>query len=119
MRIMANDRSDVDAMVEGFRHIHPANRWKFVAAVHQLGLMQGRGLLRLVIGIVKWCHGTTGVNLLMRRLWDKSPSTINGFFEQTLEHFQHGHDREDRDSIGGLSQREWDLLLKTLNMAED
>lgn len=106
-----------DVMTVAFRLLSVAkeDRWKIVATVYDLGLMRFRSpLFRACLWIVVKLQGRAGLFAFFQQLQKKAPEEIDNFLQQTATHIVDGKDLEDKYSVGGLSQREMNLLLQAL-----
>lgn len=112
--IRANRLEDVALLVRCFTTMPRDDEWKIAAVVYDLGLMRLQNW-PFSLWLIRNLRGRQGVFTFWHRLALRVPDTVHQFIIDTADHIAHGHDREDRDSVGGLSQREIDLLLSKVS----
>lgn len=112
----ATSHKDITCLAFGLASVKEEDRWKIVATVHMLGLMKFKSrTFRFFLWLIRRVRGKQGVFNFFAQLQQRSPETVTDFLEQTIMHIMNGIDIEDPDSVGGLSQRELDLLLLAIN----
>lgn len=112
----ATSHKDITCLAFGLASVKEVDRWKIVATVHMLGLMKFKSrTFRFFLWLIRRVRGKAGVFAFFEQLQKRSQETIDEFLEQTVMHIMNGEDTEDADSVGGLSQRELDLLLLAIN----
>jgi hypothetical protein len=107
----ANSAHDVLWLSFCLQRVPVHQRLIVVAHIYDLGLMQFRGPMGLLLSLVRRLRGTIGISAFFERYSRHNPGPVlQGLLVETAMHVAKGHDREDADSVGGWSQREIDAL---------
>lgn len=107
----ASNRDDIDAL---YRDMMALSNPEMIAA--QILVMERK--LMLPLGIFKWAlmfvslRGARGRVAFIKEHYRREPQKALALWKQTADHVLKGKDREDRDSVGGWSQREIDLFCE-------
>ena len=109
----ASVRADVDAFADW---LGTRSRVAVVHTVLWHRLMQPT---QAWVGVLVWVAKRRGKASLQKflEITDGQPNStfVRDVYVQTIRHIIHGKDREDRDSVGGFSQREMDLIVTELS----
>lgn len=112
---LASSRADVERLVDDLNALPQPLRLVLMVQLWQHKLMLPRGwALRFMFWFAKKRHGQNAMSLLVSIFQKKSPESVQAFWDQTITHIRTGKDREDRDSVGGFSQREINLVTRIL-----
>lgn len=111
--IKASRLDDMKLLARMVRAVAPADQYKLAAIVFELDLMRFPWHLQPLVAWVRRRRGREGLMAYFKRM-SKQAGFVEDFVEQTAVHIESGRDREDRDSVGGLSQREVDALIRAL-----
>lgn len=112
--IRANRLDDMKLLARMVRAVAPTDQYKLAAVVFDLDLMRFPWYLQPLVAWVRRRKGRAGLMTYFKTMTTKQPKFVTDFVEQTAVHIESGRDREDRDSVGGLSQREVDVLIRAL-----
>lgn len=83
-----------------------------VAQIIAADLMRGPWWFQLLVGMVR-LRGRVVERLTY--VLTRHPDMAADIICATINHIKHGKDTEDRDSYGGFSQREFDLMVGILD----
>jgi len=86
----------------------------FMANVFEHGLMNAPFPTNLMIGFVKKFRKRSGLEHMFNILTCRSGNIVNSLIAETKTHMLYGYDTEDKDSAGGFSQREINLLFENV-----
>lgn len=123
---IASNRAAVEAVIARINALRPANQALFTGFVLGEGLMLLRGVAALAYGLfarlIAKMKGISAAQVYMnshlimvkRNQFDMIDDAIG----QTTDHMRNGKDREDKNSVGGYSQRELQLVVNVLAIIE-
>lgn len=115
-KIDASSPERVRLLAACFLTIPQEDKWKVVGKVHDLGLMNFRGLV-WILKLIKTWKGAAGVFQFFKIVSEKSPKTIDNWLEDIVRHIVNGKDTTDPTSVGGWSQKEIDDLLDNVTFS--
>lgn len=81
------------------------------AAVVANDLMRGPWWFQVIVGLIR-LRGNTAQRLTFALT--RLPEVATDIIRATARHIRHGKDREDASSVGGLSQRETEIMVSIL-----
>lgn len=111
----ATHRRDVMDLAFTLENTPEALRPTVAAFVVQRGLMVGPWWFRMLVGAINRNRPAVAIAKL-RGFYVRLPNEAAHLITETARHMRHGKDREDADSVGGFSQREFDLIVAVLKM---
>ena len=109
--LKANSRADVQQAAQLMRNYPVYLRASAMLHIHGNRLMTFHPQ-DLTIRFFNWITGGRFSKVLIMRL---PPEEIAHMWRQTIDHIVSGKDTEDRDSVGGWSQREMDIFYSIIN----
>ena len=122
----ASKRAGIEAVIVRILSLEPANKALFSGFVLGEGLMLMRGINALAYGLfarlVAKMKGLSPAQVYMNThlimVKRERLDIIADSIAQTIAHMRHGKDREDKNSAGGFSQRELQLVTNVLAILE-
>lgn len=121
MIISSKSKMDLLSLELKIREINPDHRWMFVAGMQSQNVMIVRNWFhRLMIWISQKRYGKAGrdhaIGVICVELNKRAPEAITEMFNQTIQHIRRGKDTEEVGSVGGLCQREINIVVAWLKM---
>lgn len=110
----ASSREDLEHLAGMMDLLTDARKAAGVAAIHAHGLMLPRGILALAVMFPRFVGGKASVTKFFQQLYLRDAKSMNAMWDQTREHMLRGKDTEDRNSVGGWSQRELDIFTQEI-----
>lgn len=107
----ANNIEDVKLLSNTIQNFPINEIYKLNAAFIYLGLMYPNLKYLIILKFIKFLRGYSGLEVFFIELQKREPNTCRQLILQTANHCLRDKDREDKDSVGGFSQREIDLFL--------
>jgi len=109
--------SSDQSLIEAYNAIDSFNENQkiiFMANIFEHGLMNASFPTNLMIGFVKKHRKRVGLEHMFNILVHRSGKLVDSLIAETKNHMLHGYDTEDKNSAGGFSQREINLLFKNV-----
>lgn len=110
----ASSREDLEHLAGMMDRLTDARKAAGVAAIHANGLMLPRGVLKLAVMFPRLAGGKAGITKFFQQLYLRDAASMNAMWDQTREHMLRGKDTEDKNSVGGWSQRELDIFTQEI-----
>lgn len=110
-RFWANSRADVDRLAHTLLWVPPERHPELAASIIHDDLMRGPWWWQIIVWFLRKRDNTLN---RLRMVYSRMPDIATDLIIQTADHVRKGKDTEDAKSVGGLSQRETDLLTLAL-----
>lgn len=116
MAFKASSRQDLFEAALRIDHLQTEEKVIFLTNTIQFGLMNAPVLLNIVLKGLKATRGRNGLLAFFKKMYARpdQANILAGMIADTRAHLFNGKDTEDKDSVGGFSQRELDLLFKDI-----
>lgn len=115
-QIKASTRSDLVWLIQYLTDIFPEqHRFELHEYTLNFGLMRTHWWVKLCFWIIEKCDKfRSGARAEFFRKIHQDTNVGGESLQQLVDHILTGKDTEDKDSVGGFSQREIDLLVSIL-----
>lgn len=110
-RYSADNRSDVMHLAFVVEMTPDDRQPAVAAAIVANDLMRGPWWFQIMAGFIR-LRGNTAPRLTFAL--GRLPEVANDIIRATARHIRHGEDREEASSVGGLSQRETEIMVSII-----
>lgn len=114
MGYSASNMDDLEQIASRIRNLFIEEKAYMMATIYDQGLMYPKGILRIIFWIVR----KRRKNFIIQ-IAKKSPQILDEWVNQTIHHMINGKDVEDKNSAGGFSQREINILKLILDIVQN
>jgi hypothetical protein len=115
----ATDRNSLYSFVDRLHNLQPDIRNLLNIYLISQNLMIPTGAAGLCIRFLRLVTSAVFFRKTLWVLFERNPAISIGSITATVQHLLHGRDTEDKDSVGGFSQRELDLIAAFLDLTEE
>jgi hypothetical protein len=108
----ARSKASLEVLARDLRNLSENRKIKYLAYCWVVPLMLPPWYLRPLFALLKRLRGEAGFRSVIKWMNNKTDGDfLDGIEKDTLDHLLTGHDTEDRDSVGGFSQREINAIV--------
>lgn len=110
----ATSLNDVGEFANQLDNSPHSTKVHLVAYTLSEGLMQMPFPFGILTGLLKLVRGKDGIKKFVYIISNAHVDIFNQMYNDTISHMLYGTDREDKNSVGGFSQRELNLICNNI-----